>query len=171
MVQGIKSGKRKARSEEGEEASVSSKAAGQPRKAVKRAQGHTPSRKGPAPGLKGQSPAHKGHGPSPLRHLNGGRGAQGPSRLAHSTHVSDIENAAKLANSSDQVVCDALLHAACGQDQKPCVQFLCPMYHEITMQVLLTTLVATAVSQSHLQVKKLVSQSQHTLCVHLCTEG
>lgn len=103
-LQGIKSGKRKARSEEGDEGAASSKATGQPRKAVKRTQGHTPSRKGPAPGLKGQSPAQKGPGPSPLRHLNGARGAQGPSRLAHSTHVSDIENAAKLANSSDQVV-------------------------------------------------------------------
>ncbi|KAL3147858.1 hypothetical protein ABBQ32_002579 [Trebouxia sp. C0010 RCD-2024] len=99
---GIKSGKRKAPSDEGDEAAASSKATGQPRKAVKRTQGHTPSRKGPALGLKGQSPAQKGPGPSPLRHLNGARGAQGPSRLAHSTHVSDIENAAKLANSSDQ---------------------------------------------------------------------
>lgn len=104
LAQGIKSGKRKARSEEGEEGATNSKATGQPRKAVKRAQGHTPSRKGPALGAKGLSPAQKGPGPSPLRHLNGGRGAQGPSRLAHSTHISDIENAAKAANSSDQVI-------------------------------------------------------------------
>ena len=104
MVQGTKGGKRKARSEEGEEAAASSKASGQPRKVVKRAQGHTTSRKGPALGLRGESPAQKGPGPSPLRHLHGGRGGQGPSRLAHSTHISDIENAAKAANSADQVV-------------------------------------------------------------------
>ena len=100
MVQVMKGGKRKARSEEGEEGAASSTASRQSRKAVKRAQGHTPSRKGPAPGLRGQSPGQKGPGPSPLRHLNGGRGVQGPSRLAQSTHISDIENAAKAANSS-----------------------------------------------------------------------
>ena len=103
VKQGSKGGKRKARSEEGDEAAGSSKASAQSRKAVKRAQGHTPSRRGPAPGLRGQSPAQKGPGPSPLRHPNVGRGGQGPSRLAHSTHISDIENAAKAANSAYQV--------------------------------------------------------------------
>ena len=94
FMQGVKSVKRKARSEEGNEGAAAGRPAGQSRKVVKRAQGLTPSRKGPA--LRGQSP-----GPShctPLRHLNGGRGAQRPSRLAHSTHAADIENAAKSAN-------------------------------------------------------------------------
>ncbi|KAL0032631.1 hypothetical protein WJX77_011729 [Trebouxia sp. C0004] len=103
--QGAKGGKRKARSEEGkEELAAAGKAAGQSRKVVKRAQGHTPSRKGgpPVSTLKGQSPAAKGPGPSsstPLRHLNGARGVQGGlSRLAHSTHAADVENAAKASN-------------------------------------------------------------------------
>lgn len=97
FVQGPKKGKRKARSEEGAEGLAASKPAGLSRKVVKKAQGHTPSRKGPAPTHKGQSPM-----PSrctPLRHLNGGRvgAVQGPSRLAYSTHAADVENAAKAA--------------------------------------------------------------------------
>ncbi|KAA6428155.1 MAG: hypothetical protein FRX49_01751 [Trebouxia sp. A1-2] len=102
-TQGAKGGKRKARSEEGEEGVAAGKAAGQSRKVVKRAQGHTPSRKGGplVSTLRGQSPAAKGPMPSstPLRHLNGARGVQGGlSRLAHSTHAADIENAAKASN-------------------------------------------------------------------------
>ena len=103
-MQGAKGGKRKAQSEEGEEGAAAGKAAGQSRKVVKRAQGHTPSRKGggPVSTLRGQSPAAKGPGPSsstPLRLLNGPRGVQGGlSRLAHSTHAADVENAAKASN-------------------------------------------------------------------------
>ena len=104
-MQGAKGGKRKARSEEGaEEGLAAGKAAGQSRKVVKRAQGHTPSRKGGplVSTLRGQSPAAKGPVPSsstPLRHLNGPRGVQGGlSRLAHSTHAADVENAAKASN-------------------------------------------------------------------------
>lgn len=104
-AQGINSGKRKASTQEGEEGTAAGKASGQSQKVVKRAQGHTPSCKGPAPGVRGQSPAQKGPGPSPLRHLNGSRGAQGPSRLAQSTHVSDIENAAKATNTLEACSC------------------------------------------------------------------
>ena len=113
-MQAGRSGKRKARSEEEEQGTAASTVSGQSRKVVKRTQGLTPSRKGPAPGLRGQSPAQKGPGPSPLRHLNGARGAQGPSRLANSTHISDIENADKAANSSEQVLFHyfALLYCA-----------------------------------------------------------
>ena len=104
-LQGAHKGKRKARSDEGEEEAAASRASGQSRKVVKRAQGLTPSRKGPVPGLRGQSPAQKGPGPSPLRQLNGGHGPQALSRLAHSTHISDIESAAKTANPDQQVLC------------------------------------------------------------------
>ena len=105
-MQGATGGKRKARSEEegGEEGAAAGKPAGQSRKVVKPAQGHTPSRKGGAlvSTLRGQSPAAKGPGPSsstPLRHLNGARGVQGGlSRLAHSTHAADVENAARASN-------------------------------------------------------------------------
>lgn len=136
LVQEPKGGKRKARSEEGEEATAGSKASTQPRKAVKRAQGHTPSRKGPAPGLRGQSPAQKGPGPSPLRHLNVGRGGPGPSRLANSTHISDIENAAKAANSADQVGLPAVLSFM--QHQPACVldQHHTKVQHEIRTAVM-----------------------------------
>ena len=98
-LQGVTGGKRKARSEVEEEGVAAGKPAGQTRKAVKRAQGHTPSRRGGnVPPQRGQSPAGKGLG-TPLRHLNGAKGVQGGvSRLAQSTHATDIENAAKAAN-------------------------------------------------------------------------
>lgn len=98
-LQGAAGGKRKARSEAEEEGVAAGKPAGQSRKAVKRGQGHTPSRRGGSvPSQRGQSPACKGLG-TPLRHLNGAKGVQGGvSRLAQSTHAADIENAAKAAN-------------------------------------------------------------------------
>ena len=96
-MQAVKSGKRKARCEEGEEGRTGSKPAGLSRKAVKRAQGHTPSRKGSALGHKGNSPGPASHG-TPLRHVNGPRVAAGPSRLANSTCAADVGNAARAAN-------------------------------------------------------------------------
>ena len=118
-MQDAKGGKRKARSEEGEEGPAAGKAAGQSRKVVKRTQGHTPSRKGgtPVSTLRGQSPAAKGPVPpssTPLRHVNGPRGVQGGlSRLAHSTHAADVENAAKASNGTPAAqVCFTLTAAA-----------------------------------------------------------
>ncbi len=118
-MQDAKGGKRKAQSEEGEEGPAAGKAAGQSRKVVKRTQGHTPSRKGgpPVSTLRGQSPAAKGPVPSsstPLRHVNGPRGVQGGlSRLAHSTHAADVENAAKASNGTPAAqVCFTLTAAA-----------------------------------------------------------
>lgn len=98
-LQGVTGGKRKACSEAEEEGVAAGKPAGQARKAVKRGQGHTPSRRGGnVLSQRGQSPAGKGLG-TPLRHLNGTKGVQGVvSRLAQSTHAADIENAAKAAN-------------------------------------------------------------------------
>ena len=118
-MQDAKGGKRKARSEEGEEGPAAGKAAGQSRKVVKRTQGHTPSRKGgtPVSTLRGRSPAAKGPVPpssTPLRHVNGPRGVQGGlSRLAHSTHAADVENAAKASNGTPAAqVCFTLTAAA-----------------------------------------------------------
>ena len=108
-MQVSKGGKRKARGEEGEEASAGSKQAGPSRKAVKRAQGHTPSRKGPAHSHKGNSPAPQSHG-TPLRHMNG---THAPSRLANSTHAADLENAAKAANSTPAAQVRFLLALVC----------------------------------------------------------
>ena len=98
-MQAARSGKRKTRCEEGEEERAGNKPAGLSRKAVKRAQGHTPSRKGPALGHKGNSPGPASHG-TPLRHVNGPRVAAGTSRLANSTNAADVENAARAANIS-----------------------------------------------------------------------